>query len=378
MSVRDREVLDLLRDEPELLAIADAVADTQQRPRLLLPFRAIVAVTLAAAAIFVLVLAAPWDRGGVGTGTVLDRALAAIDSSGPVTHMTMRMDVADGGHTFPSMVTESFYDKQDGLVRVISRSEGKIVGDYTTVAAEDEFSFFPGLLEGAAFYKQALANGDARIVGQRVWEGTPVYWLELERGGGLILRIGIARDSYRPVVFRALNPNGTPSGAQVAVLGFDYVPRAQAAFDTEASVLATGRVVGPDCRPAKARVLEQGSVVERHAALRADARQPGSRLGRRAQGRPEEEPDPRGARQKRRAAEHRGLRDRGQGRRPEADRVRGLFADRERRPLGGRASGHDSRAERAEGELLASQARLDQLARCEDERVGACSPRDLE
>ena len=254
MSVRDREVLDLLRDEPELLAIADAVADTQQRPRLLLPFRAIVAVTLAAAAIFVLVLASPWDRGGGGRGSVLDRALAAIDSSGPVTHMTMRMDVADGGHTFPSMVTESFYDKQEGVVRVISRSEGKVVGDYTTAAAEDEFSFFPGLLEGAAFYKHALANGDARIVGKGVWEGTPVYWLELERGGGLILRIGIARDSYRPVVFRALNPNGTTSGAQVAVLGFDYVPRAQAAFDTEASVLATGRVVGPDCRPAKARV----------------------------------------------------------------------------------------------------------------------------
>ena len=112
-----------------------------------------------------------------------------------------------------------------------------MVGDYTTVAVEDEFSFFPGLLEGASFYKQALANGDARIVGTGVWDGQPVYWLELEKGGGLILRIGIARDSYRPVVFRALNPDGTPAGAQVAMLGFDYVSDAQAAFDTDASVL---------------------------------------------------------------------------------------------------------------------------------------------
>ena len=119
----------------------------------------------------------------------------------------------------------------------MSRSGGKVVGDYTTVAAEDEFSFFPGLLEGAAFYKQALANGDARIVGQGSWDGHPVYWLELEKGGGLILRIGIARDSYRPVVFRALNPDGTPAGAQVAILGFDYVSDAQAAFDNDASVL---------------------------------------------------------------------------------------------------------------------------------------------
>jgi hypothetical protein len=253
MSASEREVLDLLRDEPELLAIADAVSDTQNGPRRLRPFRAVGAVALAAVAIFVLFLAAPWDRGG-GSGGVLDRALAAIDSKGPVVHMTMRMDVQRGGRTFPSVTNESFYDKQRGLVRVISRSEGKVVGDYTAAAAEDEFSFFPGLLDGAAFYKQALENGDARIVGHGVWDGQPVYWLELEKGGGLILRIGVDRDSYRPVVFRALNPDGTPAGVQVAILGFDYVSDAQAAFDNDPSVLLTGRVVGPDCRPAKARV----------------------------------------------------------------------------------------------------------------------------
>jgi hypothetical protein len=253
MSVRDREVLDLLRDEPELLAIADAVADTQEAHHWR-PFRALGAVALAVAAIFVLLLAAPWDRGDGGRGSVLDRALAAVDSKGEVVHLTMRMDVPARGPGFPRVVNESFYDKQARLVRVISRSAGKVVGDYTTAAAEDEFSFFPGLLEGAAFYKQALADGDAKIVGKGVWEGRPVYWLELERGGGLMLRIGIDRDSYRPVVFRALNPDGTFAGAQVAILGFDYVSRAQAAFDDEASVLATGQVIGSDCRPAKARV----------------------------------------------------------------------------------------------------------------------------
>jgi hypothetical protein len=254
MSAHDREVLDLLRDEPELLAIADAVADTRHASRPFRPFRAIGAVALAAVAIFVLVLAAPWDRGGGGRGSVLDRAFAAVDSTGPVVHMTMREDVVRNGHALPAFVTESYYDKEQGLVRVISRSGGRVVGDYTTVSAEDEFSFFPGLLEGAAYYKQALENGDARIVGKDVWEGTPVYWLELDQGGGLLMRIGIARDSYRPVVFRALNPDGTIAGAQVAVLGFDYVSREQAAFDHDASVLATGRVIGPDCRPVKARV----------------------------------------------------------------------------------------------------------------------------
>ena len=254
MSVRDREVLDLLRDEPELLAIADAVADTQHGSRPLRPFRAIGAVALAAAAIFVLVLASPWDRGGGGSGSVLDRALAAIDSSGPVTHMTMRLDVTLRASTVPSIVMESFYDKRAGLVRVVSRSDGKVLGDYTTAAAEDEFSFFPGLLEGAAFYKEALANGDARIVGEGQWQGLPVYWVDLTKGGGLILRVGIDRDGYRPVVFRALNPDGSFAGFQVAVLSFDYVSNGQANFDTAASVVVSGRVVGPDCRPVKARV----------------------------------------------------------------------------------------------------------------------------
>ena len=82
-----------------------------------------------------------------------------------------------------------------------------------------------------------------------MWDGRPVYWVELEKGGGLILRIGIARDTYRPVVFRALNPDGTPAGVQVAILGFDYVSDARAAFDNDASVLVAGRVLGTDCRP---------------------------------------------------------------------------------------------------------------------------------
>jgi hypothetical protein len=33
MSIRDPEVLEALREQPELLAIADAVTETQQLPR---------------------------------------------------------------------------------------------------------------------------------------------------------------------------------------------------------------------------------------------------------------------------------------------------------------------------------------------------------
>ena len=252
MSIRDREVLETLRDDPELLALADAVVETQSLRRVR-PFGAVAAVVLAAAALFLLVLASPWDRGG-DSGSVLDRALAAIDTSGPVTHMTIRFEEG-GGKAFSPVTNEAFYDKERGLVRVVSRNAGDTVADYTTRASEDEFALFPGLLEGAEYYRRALSSGTARIVGEGTWRGRAVHWLRLQRlGGPGLLEVGIARDDYRPVVFRTLNASGAPSGFEVAVLDYDYVSSAQAGFEPDAPVLARGTVLGPDCRPALARV----------------------------------------------------------------------------------------------------------------------------
>jgi hypothetical protein len=253
MTMRDPEVLEELRDDPELLAIADAVVETQRIRRRFRPWGAVTVVALAAA-LFLLVLASPWDRGG-GKGPLLDRALAAIPSQGPVTHMTIRLELTHGERTFSPIATEIFYDKERGLARLVSRGEGEVLGDYTTAGAEDEFSVFPGLLDGAAFYRQALATGRARVVDEGVWEGRPVHWLQLNGGGGPgILRIGIDRESYEPVVFRGLSPDGSPTGFQAAILGFDYVPTSKAAFQTDAPILVSGKVLGPNCRPMRARV----------------------------------------------------------------------------------------------------------------------------
>lgn len=252
MTIRDREVLEELRDDPELLALADAVVETQ-RLRRMKPFGAVAAVAFVAAALFVLVLASPWDRGGESR-SVLDRALAAIDTGGPVTHLTIKLQRGEG-RDFSPVTNEAFYDKQRGLVRVVSQNAGETIADYTTRASEDEFTTFPGLLDGAEYYREALAAGDATIVGQGVWRGRPVHWVRLEGRGGLgVLQIGIDQDSYRPVVFRLLSASGAPSGFQVAVLGFDYVSTDEAAFDPDAPVLVSGTVLGRDCRPTRARI----------------------------------------------------------------------------------------------------------------------------
>ena len=57
MTIRDREVLEELRDEAELLAIADAVVETQ-RLRRRMPVGALTAVAAVAAALFLLLILA--------------------------------------------------------------------------------------------------------------------------------------------------------------------------------------------------------------------------------------------------------------------------------------------------------------------------------
>ena len=261
MKLRDREVLDLLRDEPELLAIADAVAETES-PQRLRPARALIAVAAVATALFALVLISPWDRGG-GNDGVLGRALAAIPAGGPVVHLTASLD-SPGAE---SITSESYYEPSRHLLRVVTRDQGQVVSDFTTRAAEDEFTTFPGFLDQAAFYRTALQKGRATQVGEGTWRGRPVYWVQLDRGGGLQLRIGLDRRSYRPIVFRGVNPDGTRAGFQLAVLGFDYVSSGTAAFDTDAPVLVQGTVLGAGCSPTRARVdaFLSGSVYSKAA-----------------------------------------------------------------------------------------------------------------
>jgi hypothetical protein len=130
VTVRDVETLELLRDQPELLAIADAVGSTQRRRKRLLR-----RVLLAAAAVVVALLA-PWQNEG-GRGLVPERALAALPAPAPVMHVVLeqrlgtRVHLQTGRRSAVLVRSESWYDQERALLRVRAYRDGRVLGDST-------------------------------------------------------------------------------------------------------------------------------------------------------------------------------------------------------------------------------------------------------
>jgi hypothetical protein len=239
MTLRDRETLELLRDDPELLALADAVADTQ-RPRRRVPRRALaVAAVLVAAAI--LALAAPWEDEG-GNGLVLERALAAVQGDGPVVHsvVTMRdarrVELATGRVSYRETRIEAWYDRERRRARLVARQDGRLLGDeVVTVGTPDPTleTFAPAPTDLSEFYRGALRDGRARILREGDWEGRPVYWLELDppKGGSRGAHVAVDRETYLPQVMTILDERGRPTDFQFRFLTLETIPRRERDFE---------------------------------------------------------------------------------------------------------------------------------------------------
>jgi hypothetical protein len=99
--LRDRELVELLSEEPELLAIADALVATQSRgptvprvkaARLHRGWAYLATATAVAAAALALLVAAPWR----GSGSFVGRALAAV-GGGPVLHVVTEQQQSSAG-----------------------------------------------------------------------------------------------------------------------------------------------------------------------------------------------------------------------------------------------------------------------------------------
>jgi hypothetical protein len=214
MTLRDPEILEVLHDEPELLALADAVAETQRparsrRARRMVP-RAI-AVAGVAAAILVAVLLAP---GGNGNHAILGRALAAI-GNGRVLHLVMQtrtgtvlVDLTSGRRTVETAQIESWTDRNFQRDHLVMRVRGHVAD---LLLPEDRKK---GGMVGAvdpAFaalwtgYRRSLANGDAKLERKGIVAGRPVYWLRFPSfdHGRAGTEVAIDRRTYKPVLVRS-------------------------------------------------------------------------------------------------------------------------------------------------------------------------------
>jgi hypothetical protein len=228
----DHEVLELLADDPELLAVADAVAAARREPAVARRrvSRRVLAGALVLAAALALALVAPWNA---GHSTLVDRAIAAI-GDGPVLHAITRqttprggleiVDLATGERTPPTSTLEQeiWYDRGRGLAHTISRTNGRLSDDVLQTPAgglsmdgpvitcawiarhpieatkervscrfdgnngttprdvpEQPPSVDPALAGFLTQYRDALQSGGARKTGEGVVDGTPVYWLSI-------------------------------------------------------------------------------------------------------------------------------------------------------------------------------------------------------
>lgn len=248
MIVRDPEVIDQLRDEPELLALADALLSAGPRRRRGRAATAlgVVLVALGAAGA---VLLWPSDRDGV-----LDQALAAI-GNGPVTHVVVaarplasseaarRIDLATGREVGLVQSGESWIDVARNRVRHVVRLNGTV---YEDIVFKDGKAFTlrgevsaprapidPLLLGFVRGYRSALEDGRARRIGEGVVDGRPVVWLEVPRPGlpRNADRVAVDKETGRPLlVYAVLDGRRVPNGARVKIVSIETGPRNEGVF----------------------------------------------------------------------------------------------------------------------------------------------------
>ena len=264
----DPEVVELLRDSPDLLAVADAIAVTQQVPAARRVWRgplrvAAVAAIVALAALVSLV--SPWPGGG---GGFVERALAALGagavihvvSAGEVPGQTL-VDLRTGVESPVQTETEIWFDGERGLERVVTRVNGAVTmeelqtpagawtregrvytcawiaahpvqatkarvscsasGDNGTTprrVAEPRPVLDPALGGFVSGYREALAKGSATRDGAGVVDGRRVEWLRFvsplppgSEAGELVERVAVDAETLKPVRVERL-VDGVPAG----------------------------------------------------------------------------------------------------------------------------------------------------------------------
>jgi hypothetical protein len=280
--LRDPELVELLADEPELLAIADAIAATAHtRPRRSQRSRiAIASVALLAAVVFA--LAAPWSN---SRGGVLQKALAALGTNS-VLHVvlvsripgTTTVDLRTGRTTQATLRVEQWFDAKRSLKSYTTNRDGQTdafletptgvwssAGRVPTCAwiaahpikatklrvscsasgnngttprriAESRPTGDPALSAFISGYRVALRSGAARNLGAGKVGATRVFWIvfTVKRSDpAQTERVAVARQTFRPVLFETTTNGKISAKARVVTIG--TIPFAPSLFTRPAT-----------------------------------------------------------------------------------------------------------------------------------------------
>jgi hypothetical protein len=234
----DHETAELLRDEPELLAIADALQSAGERldvaaprrARRRLPVRA-AAVVLAIAAAIALVLASPWsDSAGP---SFVEKALAAVGDK-PVLHVVLEYQLGERielrtGRVGPVVYrAELWYDADRHVYRSVTRLDGRVV---SKTAGTGSLATQPFLLSD--LYRHALEQGKVHQTGEAVIRGRKAIVVEARQSGGG----GVARAYLDAATYQLLRMQYLLDGklaSQMDVLRYETVGRGEAHLPTPA------------------------------------------------------------------------------------------------------------------------------------------------
>lgn len=306
----DAEVIELLRDSPELLAIADAISATQAQPARRHPPMRLAAVAAVIGLVVALALVSPWS----GRGSLVDRALAAI-GSGEVIHVVQTredpgrtlLDLRTGKETPVVFTQEIWFDGERGLLRSVQRVGGTVTGEvletpqgawteggrvYTcawiaahpveatkarvscNASGENETTprripeprpnLDPALAGFVTGYRDALADGTATRDGSGIVAGRAVEWLRFTLsdvpGTSRVERVAVDADTSVPVRVETLEGGKLVDEATISVA--ETLDRTSVAF-------ARPRLVPPGQEAVINRVVGQSEVSldEARAAL---------------------------------------------------------------------------------------------------------------
>ena len=206
------EVLELLRDEPGLLAIADAIRTTQRghEPRSIVPRLVLVAAVVGVAVLLALVV--PWQARGTN---VIRRAAQAAGNT-RLLHLTVKtarpvkiaVDPTTGDIVRAVVVVSSTYDRE--TMRAHTRVQP---GKRRSVTSEVR-ALATSVGEFAASYRRALQARQATVTGR----SGGLIWIRLRRAHD-IREVGLNPKTYRPVELRLASADST-GGVVLDVVAF--------------------------------------------------------------------------------------------------------------------------------------------------------------